>query len=105
MNRARSNLALAYQAAGLTAKAIPLLEQTLDDSKRVLGADHPRTLILRNTVAMIYRSTGRTTEAIPLLEQTLNDSEQVLGVDHPVTAVVRENLATLAGKSKGRRRR
>jgi Tetratricopeptide repeat len=40
---ARGNLAMAYGTAGRTAEAIPLLEQTLADSERILGADHPRT--------------------------------------------------------------
>jgi len=34
---------VAYRDAGRTAKAIPLLERTLADSERVLGADHPNT--------------------------------------------------------------
>ena len=37
----RNNLASAYQAAGDLGRAIPLYEQTLTDSERVLGEDHP----------------------------------------------------------------
>ena len=47
----RNNLASAYQAAGRTAEAIPLLEQTLADCERVLGTDHPVTLASRNNLA------------------------------------------------------
>ena len=41
--------------------------------KRVLGADHPDTLSVRNSLANAYRDAGRTVEAIPLLERTLAD--------------------------------
>ena len=46
---ARTNLAYAYQAAGRTAEAIPLYEQTLAARERVLGADRPLTLLSRTT--------------------------------------------------------
>jgi hypothetical protein len=49
----RNNLALAYRAAGRTAEAIPLLERTLADCERLLGADHPDTSLIRATVAAL----------------------------------------------------
>ena len=47
----RNNLAAAYANAGDLGRAIPLLEQTLADSVRVLGADHPQTKIVRGNLA------------------------------------------------------
>jgi Tetratricopeptide repeat len=38
----RNDLTAAYQYAGRTAEAIPLLERTLADCERVLGPDHPK---------------------------------------------------------------
>ena len=46
------------------AEAITLLEQTLADRERVLGADHPDTLRTRNNLATAYRDAGRAAEAI-----------------------------------------
>jgi tetratricopeptide (TPR) repeat protein len=89
----RNNLAYAYQSAGRLGEAIPLFEQTLADSERVLGTDHPRTLALRNNLAGAYETAGRLGEAIPLFEQALADSERVLGADDPHTLVSRNNLA------------
>jgi hypothetical protein len=43
----RNNLACAYQDAGDLGRAIPLWEQTLADSVRVLGPGHPQTKIVR----------------------------------------------------------
>jgi tetratricopeptide (TPR) repeat protein len=89
----RGNLAVAYQAAGRNAEAIPLHEQTLADREQVLGATHPDTLSIRNNLASAYEEAGRNAEAIPLLEQTLADREQVLGATHPHTLTTRNNLA------------
>ncbi|MEU7889852.1 tetratricopeptide repeat protein, partial [Microbispora bryophytorum] len=79
----RNNLAGAYQAVGDLTRAIALLEQTLTDSQRVLGPDHPDTLTSRNNLAGAYQAVGDLTRAIALLEQTLTDSERMLGPDHP----------------------
>ena len=91
--RSRNNLAYAYQVAGRTAEAIPLLERTLADFERVLGPDHPNTLNSRNNLAMAYQDAGRIAEAIPLHERTLADRERILGPDHPSTLTSRNNLA------------
>jgi tetratricopeptide (TPR) repeat protein len=47
----RNNLAVAYQAAGRLAEAIPLYERTLADRERVFGPEHPDTLTSRNNLA------------------------------------------------------
>ena len=44
---------MAYQDAGRTAEAIPLLERTLADCERLLGADHPDTRLIRANVAAL----------------------------------------------------
>jgi tetratricopeptide (TPR) repeat protein len=74
-------------------EAIPLYELTLTDAERVLGPDHPQTLMSRNNLAAAYELAGRLDEAIPLYEQTLTDAERVLGPDHPQTLMSRNNLA------------
>ena len=61
-------------SAGRLGEAIPLLERTLADRERVLGADHPDTLASRHNLADAYVSAGRLGEAIPLLERTLADT-------------------------------
>ncbi|MFI6906183.1 tetratricopeptide repeat protein [Nonomuraea sp. NPDC050394] len=80
------------ELADLT-RAIPLLEATLTDSERVLGADHPDTLTARNNLAGAHYTAGDLRRAIPLFEATLTDSERVLGADHPYTLTARNNLA------------
>ena len=76
-------------------------EQTLADHERVLGPDHPDTLLSRNNLALAYRAAGRLDEAISLHEQALAARERVLGPDHPDTLRSRNNLAT-AYRAAGR---
>ena len=89
----RNNLAGAYQDSGRLDEAIPLYEQNLEDSTRILGPDHPSTLTARDNLAGAYREAGRLHEAIPLYEQNLEDSTRILGPDHPSTLTTRNNLA------------
>ena len=62
----RITLALAYQAIGRLAEAVPLFEATVTDCERLLGPDHPDTLVSRHALALAYRAVGRLADAIPL---------------------------------------
>ncbi len=97
----RNSLAAAYQAAGRTAEAIPLFEQTLVGRERLLGADHPDTLNSQNNLAAAYQDAGRAAEARLLYELTLAARERLLGADHPSTLNSRGNLA-VAYREAGR---
>jgi len=61
--------------------------------ERVLGAEHPDTLMFRNNLAIGYKELGRTAEAVKLDEETLKIKERVLGAGHPDTLSARSNLA------------
>ena len=71
----RNSLAGAYRDAGRLDEAIPLHEQTLEDSTRILGPHHPDTLISRDNLASAYRAADRFEDADKLFE-TSSDSEQ-----------------------------
>ena len=73
--------------------SIELYEQVLAEYERVLGADHPDTLTVRNNLAGAYKSAGRLAEAVELFERVLADRVRVLGPDHPDTLTTRNNLA------------
>ncbi|MEU4838655.1 tetratricopeptide repeat protein [Nocardia testacea] len=49
----RNNLAGAYKSAGRVVEAIPLLEQTLADCKRILGEEHPNTHMVRKNLSAV----------------------------------------------------
>ena len=46
-----NNLGYAYLAAGDLGRAVPLYEQTLTDTRRILGPDHPQTKAVRENLA------------------------------------------------------
>ena len=69
-----------------------LLQQTLYDSNRILGPDHPSTLTTRANLAGILQDLGRYEEAAELLQQTLNDCLRALGPDDALTSTVQANL-------------
>jgi hypothetical protein len=73
-------------------EAIPLHEQTLADKQRILGPDHPETLLSLSNLGGAYLQIGRLSDAVPLLKRALARSEQALGADHPTTREYREKL-------------
>lgn len=91
--RSRSNLAIAYQAAGRTGAAIQLHERTLADLERLLRPNHPDIMKSRTSLALAYQAAGRIDDAIQLHERTLSDRERLLGPGHPDTLASRNNLA------------
>jgi tetratricopeptide (TPR) repeat protein len=98
----RGNVATAYPGKGrAAAKAIPLFEQVLAAEERVLGPDHPDTMISRGNLGNAYSLAGRHAEAIPLFEQALAAKERAQGPDHVDTMGARNNLA-LAYRKVGR---
>src|SRR5437764_1360471 len=79
--------------AGLTHQNGPLISRVLAYNERVLGPDHPDTLVIRNNLAYAYQRAGDLGRAIPLYQDTLTDFQRVLGPDHPLTLTTRGNLA------------
>ncbi|MDI2129643.1 tetratricopeptide repeat protein [Yinghuangia seranimata] len=78
---------------GALAAATAAFERALAARYRLLGADHPDTLISRNNVAYAYAAAGDLGRAIPLSEQNLEDRTRVLGADHRHTLTSRKVLA------------
>ncbi|WP_290056041.1 tetratricopeptide repeat protein, partial [Amycolatopsis solani] len=68
-------------------------EDTLARSERVLGADHPDTLVSASNLAVDLRELGEYQRARELDEDTFARRRRVLGEDHPDTLVSADNLA------------
>jgi tetratricopeptide (TPR) repeat protein len=88
-----NNLTLLYRKQGRYAEAEPLYLETLETRKRVLGDDHPDTVVSMNGLAKLYQILGRYDEAEPLYLETLETRKRVLGDDHPHIALTLYNLA------------
>lgn len=61
--RSESNLAVDLRALGRVEEALALDEDTLDRRRRVLGEDHPDTLLSASNLAVDLRRLRRTKEA------------------------------------------
>ena len=67
--------------------------QVVETGKRVLGEEHPDTLISMGNLASTYRNQGRWDEAEELEVQVMETSKRVLGEGHPDTPTSMMNLA------------
>ncbi|MFJ3439368.1 tetratricopeptide repeat protein [Streptomyces cyaneofuscatus] len=74
-------------------QAADLYQQVLTDRERILGPEHPNTLISRSSLAIVLGGLGQHRQAADLHQRVLTDRERILGPDHPSTLISRDNLA------------
>ena len=67
--------------------------QVLEMRKKVLGSEHPDTLMSMSNLSGIYANQGKLNEAKQLQDQVLDMRRKVLGAEHPDTL---ESMADLA---------
>jgi len=68
--------------------------QVIESRKRVLGVNHPGTLVSISGLATTYRNQGRWDKAEELDVQLMESRKRVLGQDHLDTLVSMDNLAS-----------
>ena len=68
-----------------------------DEALRLLGPDHPNTLITRGNIAACTGESGDATEALELFTALLPDLVRVFGPEDPATLAARGNIATWTG--------
>jgi serine/threonine protein kinase/tetratricopeptide (TPR) repeat protein len=81
----RSVLAERYHDLGLDEEALALSQSALAERQRVLGADHPDTLISLGNVGTYLSALGRYSEAEDHYREALEKSRRVRGDDSPET--------------------
>ncbi|KAF2819853.1 kinesin light chain [Ophiobolus disseminans] len=84
---------LGVQSQGRWKEAEELGVQVLQTMKRVLGDEHPSTLISMDNLASTYWNQGRWKEAEELEVQVMETTKRVLGDEHPDTLTSINNLA------------
>ena len=82
-----NNLAAAYWASGQVAKAVPLLEETLEKMKAKLGPDHPHTLQTKKNLDL--------TRALLTAEGRYRAKLAELGPKHIDTLLARRDMAQM----------
>ncbi|MFF8747798.1 FxSxx-COOH system tetratricopeptide repeat protein [Streptomyces californicus] len=87
------HLASLLGAAGAASAEFLLRRHILDFNNRVVGPDHPDTLISSDYLAAALNDLGEHWQAVTLHRQNLADHERILGSDHPSTLMSRTNFA------------
>ena len=82
-----------YYRLGLYSRAQSLVERGIEIQRRVLGPEHPNTLLSMYRLACILRDDGHLAEAEKLSQETLEVQRRVVGPEHPDTVRSMANLA------------
>jgi tetratricopeptide (TPR) repeat protein len=72
--------------------------QVMDMRKKVLGAEHPDTLLSMTNLATTYADMGNLHQAEQLESQVFNMRKKLLGTEHPDILESMANLATIYSK-------
>jgi hypothetical protein len=86
--------AIALEARGSYAAALPLRQQVLDVWRDILGEKHPDTAVGYNELARNQEAQGKHAQAEVGIRQALAICREVLGEEHPKTATCYNNLAS-----------
>ncbi|HVB43064.1 MAG TPA: FxSxx-COOH system tetratricopeptide repeat protein [Streptosporangiaceae bacterium] len=91
--RARRWAARQLWAVADFSRAADASARVLADCERILGPDHPDTLVSRENLAGACADAGRLDQAILLHERNLAERERTLGVNHLATLESQNGLA------------
>lgn len=90
-----NNLANVYWSQGNYPQAEALYREAMETQRRVLGPEHPDTLLSMGNLAATYGKEGKDAQAEALFAQTLEISRRVLGPEHTMTLGFLSDLASL----------
>ena len=82
-----------FADTGQWQETVGLEEKVLEAMKRMLGDEHPNTLVSMGNLARSYSDLGRRQEAMELEEKVLEASKRTLGDEHLNTLMAISNLA------------
>jgi len=88
-------MAKTYENLGLYSRAHSLMEQVVEDRRRTLGANHPKTLEATAQMGWILFREGRDVEAERIIRATIDAQNRVLGPNHPDTLESKDHLARI----------
>jgi non-specific serine/threonine protein kinase/serine/threonine-protein kinase len=88
-------MARTYENLGLFSRAHALVERVVQDRRKTLGVDNPKTLEAMSEMGWILHREGRDTEAERLIRTTIDAQSRVLGPDNSSTLESRDHLARI----------
>jgi hypothetical protein len=80
-----ANLAATYRNQNRWKEAGELELEVIEMKKKVLGVEHPDTLVSMNNLAHTWKTQGKYAEALALMEECVQIRSRVLGINHPKT--------------------
>ena len=72
----------------------------METGRRVLGDDHPNTLVFIKNLASLAEDQGKLTEAESLFREVVDTARRVLGSEHPKTLSYIRKLNSLLRKQE-----
>ncbi len=98
------DLALANRFAGRRSEALALLKVVVEKRTKILGLEHPDTLLARERLGFSLFQMGSPSEGVAILQETLSMSRRVLKSDHSVTLLTMDDLMVAYNEDSDRRR-
>jgi serine/threonine-protein kinase len=96
-----NNLGTYFARAGDAAAAEPLLRESIEIERRVLGAEHPDVASGLNNLATVVSQLGRPDEVEALYRQAIAVARRAYGDDHPYVGQFVENLGVVIDRRGG----
>jgi tetratricopeptide (TPR) repeat protein len=84
-----------YRSLGLLDAAYPLQKSAMETRRRVLGEEHPDTLLSINNMGTLLVRQSKLAEAEPYLREALEKRRRVSGEEHPETLTTINNMGIL----------
>ncbi|MBI5549708.1 MAG: protein kinase [Deltaproteobacteria bacterium] len=91
--RSLNNLAMSLEHLGQLAEGLEQIRQAVRIADKVLGPDHPQTLLFTNNLSVLLRDLGRLDEAESVALNGFVRSQNSLGEGHRVTSYAAFSLA------------
>lgn len=91
-----NNLALVLQVQGKLEESEVMQRSTLKSRQKLLGEEHPDTLVNMSNLATLLMERRRFSEARDLLTQVVDIESRVLGPENPATLTALNNLAKVS---------
>ena len=90
-----NNLGVLHRGTGNVARAEPLLRESLDMRRRVLGREHPDVAITAVELSRVLQDRGEMREAEVLAREGLTIRQKVFGDEHRETATSKNELGLI----------
>ena len=90
----RQTIGNTYLDLGIYPESQKQIERALELRRRLLGEDHPDTLVSMRSLGLLYRDQGKQAQAESLLTKVIDFQRRLVGENHPDTLETTFDLAS-----------